>query len=606
MTLLHFTIVVCVRVCSCALTLLLVAFTRHLFSLLNRNINFIVPGPGVLPPAAWLVAFVDHVSVTYELTVFDATFRPPEQATEAVTRRGILARNFPAYIQAVVNLPEEAKGWWYTEASLKDEVVLRHGEGSHIEAALDKHPDLLASLFTPQNYVLRREQNMTLRTCAGTRYLWVPKIDGSDYVQLSVQAAKGHQRPLTYLGQNADVPLLPRYVQAALARECTAAFQPPKVESSSSNSIFSAPRKRSSPGDITPPPTWVSAGAGAFSSFHAPTGVARSVRFALGNNGSFFATTAVNQRESSISFSVAGAAEASDFLGSVSAAPICEGYSSNGLRTNNRNSLDSYSAGFDQLNASAKVAAGWAAHRSIALPAGALGVLLGAPPADGGADGAASDGAASDDAASDEDAAQEISSAMPQVPAFFLFPSVQKPFEPPSPNGTFYSAKCEVVVLPQGGFAVGTATGAKTKVRAPGGMCVGCSRARASFVRRARRASKRTLEIAAQPKARVTGFGNEPWLAVARLETQAKRIATLQGRLRNKTEALVKAEGLLVLGVDENARLHGLMRDAAKVAGPTSRMTWIEENFAAGTVSTLVRGQCEVGPLSRAAPLAAG
>ena len=58
------------------------------------------------------MAFVDHVSVTYELTVFGAPFRPPEQATEAATRRGILARDFQALIQiqVVVNLPEGTKG----------------------------------------------------------------------------------------------------------------------------------------------------------------------------------------------------------------------------------------------------------------------------------------------------------------------------------------------------------------------------------------------------------------------------------------------------------------------------------------------------------------
>jgi hypothetical protein len=186
-----------------------------------------------LPLAAWLVAFVAYVSVTYELTLFDATFRPPEQATEAATRRGTRAGDFPAFIQVVVNLPEDAKGWWYTEASLKKEVVLRHGAGSLIEDTLDNHPDLLGSLFTPQNYALRRDQNMTLRNCAGTRYLWVPKTDGSDYVQLSVQTENEHQRPLTYLGKNAHIPLLPRNVQAAFAQEYTAVFQPPEAASSS-------------------------------------------------------------------------------------------------------------------------------------------------------------------------------------------------------------------------------------------------------------------------------------------------------------------------------------------------------------------------------------
>ena len=99
-----------------------------------------MPGPA-LPPGPWLVAFVDHVATEYPISVFDAHFRPPEPPAEAATRRSALARDCPAFIQAVANLPEDAKGWWFTEESLKKELVVRHGPGSSVDASFDHHPE---------------------------------------------------------------------------------------------------------------------------------------------------------------------------------------------------------------------------------------------------------------------------------------------------------------------------------------------------------------------------------------------------------------------------------------------------------------------------------
>ena len=362
-------------------------------SFLYRNINFTVPGPA-LPPGPWLVAFVDHVATKYPISVFDAHFRPPEPPAEAATRRSALARDCPAFIQAVANLPEDAKGWWFTEESLKKELVVRHGPGSSVDAIFDHHPELLGSLFKPEGYVQRNEQNMTLRNCSDTRYLWLPKTNGREYVQLSVQAAGGHQRPLTYMGGNVEMPLLPRGVMANFARAYEApnlALQQPGAASSSSPSIFVSSRKRGDAGDIKPPAsTWQHAGPGLFSAFDPSTSVLRTVLFSSGDNGSFSAVAEVNRRACSVTFPVADANKATDLLAALSSFPRCVGYSSDGLRSSNDASLASYSAGFVQLSASSKVAAGRATHDAVPLPWGVLGVLFGADPVESGVGGAAS------------------------------------------------------------------------------------------------------------------------------------------------------------------------------------------------------------------------
>ena len=107
--------------------------------------------PGLpLAPGPWLVAFVDHVATEYPISVFDAHFRPPEPPAEAATRRSALARDCPAFIQAVANLPEDAKGWWFTEESLKKELVVRHGPGSSADAILTTTQNCLALSFNPR------------------------------------------------------------------------------------------------------------------------------------------------------------------------------------------------------------------------------------------------------------------------------------------------------------------------------------------------------------------------------------------------------------------------------------------------------------------------
>ena len=603
--------------------------------------------PGLpLAPGPWLVAFVDHVATEYPISVFDAHFRPPEPPAEAATRRSALARDCPAFIQAVANLPEDAKGWWYTEESLKKELVVRHGPGSSVDAIFDHHPELLGSLFKPEGYVQRNEQNMTLRNCSDTRYLWVPKTDGREYVQLSVQAAGGHQRPLTYMGGNVDMPLLPRGVMANFARAYEApnlALQQLGAASSSSPSIFVSSRKRGDAGDIKPPAsTWQHAGPGLFSAFDPSTSVLRTVLFSSGDNGSFSAVAEVNRHASSVTFPVADADKATDLLAALSSFPRCVGYSSDGLRSSNDASLASYSAGFVQLSASSKVAAGRATHDAVPLPWGVLGVLYGADPVESGVGGEASgsaglsggalggaafggasgsaglsggalggaafggasgsaglSGAALGGAAQGDGTRAWGSGATAEVPAFFLLPCDQKPFEPATvSNGTFFSAKCEVLVMPDGAeamFAVGTTPGTyATGKWAVGSTCKKCSAGRESFVKRAQRASKRGPELAAHPNATAAAFANEPWHADERQGHQSKRLASLQGMVRNRTEALVRSEGLLVLSTAENTRLLGLMKDAAKVASTANpSLTWIEDNFATGTVRT---AKCNYSP----------
>jgi hypothetical protein len=105
-------------------------------------------------------------------------------------------------------------------------------------------------------------------------------------------------------------------------------------------------------------------------------------------------------------------------------------------------------------------------------------------------------------------------------------------------------------------------------------------------LKRGRRAAQRDDVTATHPQTTSASLADEPWNAMLRQESLSKKVCTLRGKLNNNVEALTKSEGLLVMSVEENKRLHALLLAADKApSSPGSATSWIDENFPEDTVN---------------------
>ena len=517
----------------------------------------------------FLMSFVAHVTDTYPTSVFDVAYRPVMLTGVMLTggskalqnRSAALARDAPMGFQLALGLPEDAKGWWYTPESITAELAIRWGASSTIGLVFDAHPDVIGSLFKPEAYGLRGDNNMTLRHAGDSTYLWVPKASGSAYSQLSVQTASDHARPASYQGNGVAPSLVARNLQSKFdkhihSRVAASSSSPSPSASSSSNNKRGAPT-----GDVEVPSgrAWASVSGPAGSLFcsyaNVSTGETRTFTFTPVDTGTFSTTCTTNDRPSSLPFRVMGAAEAGNLLTSAESWNLCTGFDIGSTpRSADEAGKEEYKRGFRGLAARSRVAAGWAAKWAISLPPRVLGVLW----RDRASSAAAAPGDSSDRESSDIEAEETT-----KEPLFYLFDPPTKPFSSAPVGASFFSASCEGFVLTgqaATAFTVGAAPARATEQQAKrqslgAAQCSKCALGRHTLLKRGRRAAQRDDVTATHPQTTSASLADEPWNAMLRQESLSKKVCTLRGKLNNNVEALTKSEGLLVMSVEENKRL---------------------------------------------------
>lgn len=556
-----------------------------------RYIDFSVTSPDGNPVTDFdfLVLFVAHVTDVYPTTVFNEAFRPNlvSGASGALQSRcTAFARDTPMAFQLALGIPEDAKDWWYSKASLTEQLVSSWGTNSTIADVFSAHPEVVSSLFEHEAYGLRSSNGMVLRHSSGVTYLWVPKVAGSIYGMLSAQTVNDHTRPASYSGANAAPVLVARGLQAKFDKYISNR-EAASLASSSSSSSSSNSKKRDAPSGLTVSGRgrWTRlegpGGAQLFSISDLATGENRTIKFTPSELGGFVATGTVNSLPSSISFSVADNASAERLLDDAAKWVFCPGFGATSVpRGGGADVKDEYKRGFASLSASSRVAAGWAAHDGLPLPPRVLGVLWG--------DATNASAAAEEPGDSSGDSGAEGADGHDKVPRFYLSDPPAKAFASAPVDPFFFSADCEGYLIPDG---VDRQTGA-TPTPASGGIslplpkwCVGCRVARPLFRKRVLRAASRTPEMATRSKTTAASLANEPWFAARRQDVLSKKACTLRGMLYVQAEALSKAEGLFVSSVEENEKLRDLLVEASKApSSPGSSTSWIDENFSEDTV----------------------